>query len=61
MDDNVFDDFDMYVLFGDHGNPRANHTSLKITGVRLISHGKTMSIGQGPIQEFYEFYARAIV
>ena len=60
-DDNIFDDFDIYVLFGDHSNPRANSTSCKIVGVRLTSSGKSINIGQGPTQEYYEFYARAVI
>jgi hypothetical protein len=61
MDDNVFDDFDIYVVMGDYTNPKANHTVQKIVGVRLTSQGKGVSIGGGNIQEEYQFIARTVV
>jgi hypothetical protein len=60
-DDNSFDDFDIYVSFGDQANKFANHTVSKIVGVRLTSQGKQISIGMGPVQETYQFIARTVV
>ncbi len=60
-DDNAFDDFDIYVTFGNYSTPGANHTAVKITGVRLLSQGKAIQIGGGCIQESYEFLGRSIV
>jgi hypothetical protein len=60
-DDNVFDGFDIYMVFGDYGNKKANHTTQKIVGVRLISQGKSVSIGGGNVQEEYQFIARTTV
>jgi len=60
-DDNVFDDFDIYVAMGDYANPKANHTVQKIVGVRLTSQGKAVNIGGGNIQEEYQFIARVCV
>src|SRR5574343_473597 len=52
-DDNMFDDFDMYVTFGNYGVAGSNHTAVKIVGVRLLSQGKMIQIGGGVIQESY--------
>lgn len=61
VDNNEFDNFDMYVVFGNMANPAANHTAQKIVDVRLTSIGKEISVGAGPIQEFYTFVARTTV
>jgi len=60
-DDNIFDGFDIYVLWGNYANPRANHTAQKICGVRLTSQGKAMKIDGLPIQEHYTFMAKTVV
>lgn len=57
-DDNAFDGFDMYVVFGNYANPKANHTVQKVIDVRLTSQGKFVSIDGQPIQEQYEFLAQ---
>lgn len=57
-DSNEFDNFDMYVVFGNYANPKANHTVNKIIDVRLTGQSKTIQVGGGPVQEFYSFYAR---
>jgi hypothetical protein len=54
-DDNKFDNFDMYVVFGNYANPRANHTVQKIIDVRLTSQGKAVMINGQPVQESYSF------
>lgn len=58
IDDNVFDGFDIYVLFGNYSNPKANHTAQKIIGVRLTEEAKTVQIDGEPVQEVYNFIAR---
>jgi hypothetical protein len=60
-DDNIFDDFDIYVAMGNYSVPGANHTVQKLVGVRLTSQGKGIEIGGAPIQESYEFIARTVV
>jgi hypothetical protein len=60
-DDNAFDGFDIFVVFGNYSNPKANHTVQKIVNVRLISQGKVIKIDGEPIQESYEFIARTVV
>lgn len=60
-DDVIFDGFDIYVVWGNYSNPRANHTVQKITDVRLLGQGKTIVIDGQPIQENYSFIARSIV
>ena len=60
-DQNAFDDFDIYCLWGDYSNPKANHTVQKIIGVRLTSLGKTVQTGPGVIQEEYSFIAQTVV
>lgn len=57
-DDQRFDGFDIYVVFGDYSNPRANHTVQKIIDVRLMSQGKAIQVGGQAIQEVYRFIAR---
>lgn len=59
-DDNSFDGFDMYVVFGNYANKGANHTVQKIIDVRLTGQSKMISIDGAPIQEQYEFIARSI-
>jgi hypothetical protein len=59
-DDNRFDGFDIYVVFGNYANPRANHTVSKIIDVRLLGQSKQFGIDGVPIQETYNFIARTI-
>lgn len=59
-DDNRFDGFDMYVVFGNYANPKANHTVQKIIGVNLLTQGKSVMINGMPIQEEYSFFARTV-
>lgn len=60
-DDNKFDGFDIYQVFGNYAIPTANHTTVKIIGVRLTSLGRRVAVGTGPIQEEYTFLARSLV
>lgn len=59
-DSNEFDNFDIYVVFGNYANKKANHTVQKIIDVRLTSQGKTIVIDGQPIQESYEFIAQTV-
>ena len=59
-DDNTFDGFDMYVVFGNYAEPKANHTVQKIIDVRLTSQGKIIKIDGEPIQESYGFLAQTV-
>jgi hypothetical protein len=56
-----YDDFDIYVVFGNYQNDKANHTTQKIEGVRLLSQGKQVVVGGAPIQEEYSFLARTVI
>ena len=60
-DQNAFDGFDIYAVWGDYTNPRANHTVQKIIGVHLTSNGKSVQTGPGVIQEEYSFIAQTTV
>lgn len=60
-DNNAFDGFDMYVVFGNYANAGANHTVQKIIDVRLQSQGKAVSIDGMPVQEQYGFIAQSTV
>lgn len=60
-DSNEFDDFDIYVVFGNYQNDMSNHTTQKIVGVHLTSQGKQIMVGGAPIQEEYSFIARTVV
>lgn len=59
-DHNKYDDFDIYVVFGNYAEERANHTLQKIIGVRLVDQSKTIQIDGAPIQEEYSFIARSV-
>jgi hypothetical protein len=61
VDDNVFDGFDIYVLFGNYANPKVNHTCVKIVGVRLIGEGMSVGADGEPLQMVYNFLARTTV
>jgi hypothetical protein len=56
-DENIFDGFDMYVVFGNMNNKGSNHTVHKIVNVCLTSQGKQIQVGDGVIQEEYSFLA----
>lgn len=60
-DDNIFDGFDMFVTFGNYSIKKANHTVQKIVGVHLLSQGKMIQVGGGPIQESYSFLAKTVI
>lgn len=59
-DDNKFDGFDIYCIWGNYANPAANRTVQKISGVRLLSQGKRIMIGPEPIGEEYSFLAQSV-
>ena len=60
-DDNSFDDFDIFVTYGDWTNPAASKTVRRIRGVRLTSMGQEVHTTGEPIQENYQFLARNIL
>lgn len=57
-DNNVFDGFDIYVVFGNYASRGPNHTVQKIVNVSLTSQGKLVKIDGEPVQEVYEFLAQ---
>jgi hypothetical protein len=59
-DDNMFDGFDIYVVFGNYMEPKANHTVQKIIDVRLTSQSKLIKIDGEPVQEVYQFIAQTV-
>lgn len=61
VDDNYFDDFDMFLVYGDYSKPGANHTVRRIRGVRLLSTSQQVVISGEPITETYTFLARNII
>jgi hypothetical protein len=58
IDDNYFDNFDMYFTYGDYNNPDANHTVERISGIHLTGSEKAVNISGEPIIETYDFFAR---
>jgi len=60
VDEQLFDGFDIYVVFGNYAEPKANHTVQKIIGVNINAWGKTIEINGLPIQEQYEFIAKTV-
>lgn len=59
-DDNAFDGFDIYVVFGNYATLGANHTVQKIIDVRLTSQGKSIQIDGLPVQEQYTFLGQTV-
>jgi hypothetical protein len=57
-DCNVFDGFQIYVVFGNYNSLAANHTVQRIDNVALTSQGKVIRMGDSPIQEAYTFLAQ---
>jgi hypothetical protein len=58
-DHNLFDNFDMYIVFGNYAVRGANHTVAKLIDVRLTSRSKIIKVGGEPIQEAYQFIAQS--
>ncbi len=61
VDDNFFDDFDMFVVFGDYTKPGANHTVRRIRNVHLLGMSQSIESSGEPISEHYSFLARNII
>jgi len=59
--DPAFDGFDIFVVFGNYEEPKANHTVQKILDVRLTGQMKTIRVGGEAVQEVYDFIARTVV
>lgn len=61
-DSNKFDDFTIYVTFGDYNrNDKVNHTAKRIDNVHLIDQSQSIMINGEPIAEQYSFIARNFV
>lgn len=60
VDDNFFDDFTMWITYGDYNsNDYVNHTARRVDGVRLTGQSQVITDRDGsPIQERYTFIAR---
>jgi len=61
VDDNFFDNFDLFVVYGDYTNPGSNHTVRRIRDVRILGQSQVISSTGEPIYETYTFIARNIV
>lgn len=59
-DDNFFDDFDLYVTYGDYNNEAANHTVRRLTGVHLTGMSQMFNVSGEPIAEEYSFFAKNV-
>lgn len=60
-DDNFFDDFDMFAVFGDYSKPGANHTVRRIRNVHLLGQAQSVDPDSGVLQEIYTFMARNLI
>jgi hypothetical protein len=60
-DDNFFDDFDMFCVFGDYSKPGANHTVKRIRNVHIMGQAQSIDNNGEPLQEIYTFCARNII
>lgn len=61
VDDNFFDNFDMFMVYGDYTKPGANHTVRRIRNVHLTSTSQQVTVSGEPITETYTFLARNIL
>jgi hypothetical protein len=61
VDDNFFDDFDMFVVFGDYTKPGSNHTVRRIRNVHLVGQAQQIGLSDGTIVENYQFFARNLL
>jgi hypothetical protein len=52
--------FNIHLVFGDYGNPYANHTSKRIRGVHLTGQAQTLILNGQPVFEVYPFIATGI-
>lgn len=61
-DSNRFDDFTIYISFGDYNrNNRVNHTAKRVDRVHLIDQAQQIMINGEPVAEQYSFIARNFV
>lgn len=61
-DSNKFDDFTIYVVFGDYNrNDGVNHTAKRIDNVHLVGQSQIIVIDGNPVGEQYSFFARNFV
>lgn len=60
-DDNFFDDFDMFCVFGDYTKPGANHTARRIRNVHILGQGQSVDNNGEPVFETYQFLARNVI
>lgn len=60
-DDNFFDNFDMFCVFGDYTKPGANHTVKRIRNVHILGQAQSIDPESGVLQESYTFFARNII
>lgn len=60
-DDNFFDDFDMFCVFGDYTKPGANHTVKRLRNVHILGQAQSIDPDSGVLQEIYTFFARNII
>lgn len=60
-DDNFFDDFDMFCVFGDYTKPGANHTVKRIRNVHILGQAQSIDQESGVLQEIYTFFARNVI
>jgi len=60
-DDNRFDGFDIYIVYGNYQNEMANHTVRKIVGAHITGQAQMVQIDGQPLQEQYTFLAQTIV
>jgi hypothetical protein len=61
VDDNSFDDFDIFMVYGDYTKPGANHTVRRIRNVSLIGQSQQIMLGPDNIVENYNFIAKNII
>lgn len=61
-DSNIFDDFTIYITFGDYNrNDAVNHTVKRIDNIFLTGQSQTIMVNGEPIAEEYTFLARNYV
>jgi hypothetical protein len=61
-DSNIFDDFTIFITFGDYNrNDRVNHTAKRLDNVHILGQGQAVQINGEPVGEQFNFIARNFV
>ncbi len=60
-DDNLFNDFDIFLVYGDVTNLGSNHTIRRLRNVHLTGSSQVLDVSGECLTENYQFFARSII